>query len=446
MKRGFIPAILFTLSFLTPLSGQVTDLVISGNFRDTPFVEFVEELESRTEVRFYYRESWVRGIRVTLSGDQLFLREAMEKSLGYTGLSYYIDRDLRVFITNQSPVISRLPDYSGSEAGSGDLLEGSLSNALTSVERKYIEGRRAGMLETLTVGNRQEGSGTASVVIHGKLTDAETGESLIGATIYFVELKKGAATDVDGRFSIVVTTGKHTEEFNCMGMEDRNNNLLVYSGGDLSVTMEKALIPITEVVIKANRYHNVRGTQMGFDRLNYKVLKEIPVVMGEKDILKVVQMLPGVQSVGEGATGFNVRGSAADQNMIYIQKVPVYNSSHLFGFFTSFSPDIVKDFTLFKSNLPASFGGRLASFFDISTRQGNMNNYTARGGISPVTAHLAVEGPIRKENSAFILTGRSTYSDWVLNRIQDPVIRNSDAGFYDVATALSWEPGEKTLV
>ncbi len=152
----------------------------------------------------------------------------------------------------------------------------------------------------------------------------------------------------------------------------------MHSGGNLSLALEKSVISLTEVVVHANRYHNVRGTQMGFDRLNYKVLKEVPVVMGERDILKVVQMLPGVQSVGEGAAGFNVRGSSADQNMIYINKVPVYNSSHLFGFFTSFSPDIVKDFTLYKSNLPASYGGRLASVFDISTRQGNMNKYTAR--------------------------------------------------------------------
>jgi hypothetical protein len=157
-------------------------------------------------------------------------------------------------------------------------------------------------------------------------------------------------------------------------------------------------------------------------------------------------MLPGVQTVGEGAAGFNVRGSAADQNMIYINKVPVYNSSHLFGFFTSFSPDIVKDFTLYKSNVPASYGGRLASFFDITARQGNQNKYTAHGGISPVTARLSVEGPIQKGKSSFILAGRSTYSDWILTKLEDPSLRNSKANFNDISGMLSWEPGEKTLI
>jgi len=188
----------------------------------------------------------------------------------------------------------------------------------------------------------------------------------------------------------------------------------VHSGGNLDIFMTRGLIPIKEVVVEATRFHNVRGTQMGFERLNYKVIKEIPVVLGEKDLLKVAQMLPGVQKVGEGARGFSVRGSAADQNMIYVRKVPVYNSSHLFGFFSSIPPEIVKAFSLYKSNLPADYGGRLASAFDISTRQGNMNEYTARGGISPITGHVAVEGPVVKNKCAFVLSARATYSDWIL--------------------------------
>jgi hypothetical protein len=319
-------------------------------------------------------------------------------------------------------------------------------DGLTSTEQKYIDGRKAGMLETLSVGTREEGEGKNVAVLFGKITDVETGDPLIGATVYFEELQKGTATDVEGQFSMVVRPGKYTVEFKCMGMEDRLNYLDVLSGGDLDITMEKSVIALTEVVVQANRYHNVRGTQMGFDRLNYKILKEVPVVMGEKDVLKVIQMLPGVQTIGEGAAGFNVRGSAADQNMIYINKVPVYNSSHLFGFFTSFSPDIVKDFTLYKSNAPASYGGRLASFFDITARQGNLNKYTAHGGISPVTARLSVEGPIQKGKSSFILAGRSTYSDWILSRLEDPSLRNSKANFSDISGMLTWEAGEKTLV
>ena len=409
MRRPLKIAWLFLLAALLPIHAQDSDILFNGDFQDALFEEFVAEVEIQTGISFYYLENWTRGIRVSASGEEISLRRTLDRVLLPAGLTYTMDEYNRVYLSDRTPVVSRLPDYTRQVGLVFDEGTDTGGDELTDTEQKYIDGRRAGRLETIRIGHITAANGVNSAVIHGKITDVETGEPLIGATIYFEELKKGAATDVDGRFSIVVNTGSYTVDFNCMGMAAKRYYLEVNSGGDLAVTMEKSLISLTEVTIQASRYHNVRGTQMGFDRLNYKVLKEVPVVMGEKDLLKIVQMLPGVQSVGEGSAGFNVRGSAADQNMIYVNKVPVYNSNHLFGFFTSFSPDIVKDFTLYKSNLPASYGGRLASFFDISTRQGNMNEYTARGGISPVTGHIAVEGPIKKDKSAFVLSARSTY-------------------------------------
>ena len=446
MRRPLKIAWLFLLAALLPIHAQDSDILFNGDFQDALFEEFVAEVEIQTGISFYYLENWTRGIRVTASGEEISLRRTLDRVLLPAGLTYTMDEYNRVYLSDRTPVVSRLPDYTRQVGLVFDEGTDTGGDELTDTEQKYIDGRRAGRLETIRIGHITAANGVNSAVIHGKITDVETGEPLIGATIYFEELKKGAATDVDGRFSIVVNTGSYTVDFNCMGMAAKRYYLEVNSGGDLAVTMEKSLISLTEVTIQASRYHNVRGTQMGFDRLNYKVLKEVPVVMGEKDLLKIVQMLPGVQSVGEGSAGFNVRGSAADQNMIYVNKVPVYNSNHLFGFFTSFSPDIVKDFTLYKSNLPASYGGRLASFFDISTRQGNMNEYTARGGISPVTGHIAVEGPIKKDKSAFVLSARSTYSDWILKRLEDPVLRDSEASFYDLAGTLTWEPGEKTRI
>ncbi len=446
MNRILYVFIILSLFKLSHLEGQTDDIKFSGDFRDVPFTEFVERVESQTGLTFYFLESWVRGIRVTISGENISLRSALDRILLPSGLSYYLDPELELFLTDQAPLVSSLPDYNRTGEDLLSAESGVDQDDLTSTERRYIEGRRAGLLETIRVGNPEAGNGLTTTVLHGKITDMETGEPLIGATIYVEELKKGAITDVDGRFSMVLSPGKYTVDFNCMGMESRQNYMELFSEGDISIAMKKSLISLSEVTIQADRYHNVRGTQMGFDRLNYKVMKEVPVVMGEKDVLKVIQMLPGVQSVGEGSAGFNVRGSSADQNMIYVNKVPVYNSSHLFGFFTSFSPDIVKDFTLYKSNLPANYGGRLASFFDISARQGNMNEFTARGGISPITGHVAVEGPIKRDKSAFVLSARSSYSDWILKRLEDPELRNSEAEFNDFAGALTWEPGEKTLI
>ena len=445
MKRRFCLILVMLSCSVAVMRAQDIDFLYDGEFQDIPFPQFVEQIETKTGVTFYYLADWVRGIRVTASGTGISLKRTLDRVLLPAGLDYYMDQQGSIYLTNQAPLITRLPDYSG-ESGRVRQPDEPTETSPTSTEQKYIDGRKAGLLETLSVGTDDGGNGGSMAVIHGKMTDTETGEPLIGATIYIEELRTGSATDIHGRFSLVIKPGTYTADFNCMGMEPRRNYLEVNSSGSLDIEMEKSMISITEVTIQASRYHHVRGTQMGFDRLNYKVLKEVPVIMGEKDVLKVIQMLPGVQSVGEGSSGFNVRGSAADQNMIYVNKVPVYNSSHLFGFFTAFSPDIVRDFTLYKSNLPANYGGRLASFFDITTRQGNLNQFHARGGISPITGHVAVEGPIKKEVLSYVFSARSTYSDWILNRMEDPELRDSKAAFNDFAGALTFEPGEKTVV
>jgi hypothetical protein len=427
-------------------AAQDRDIQFPGSFQDVPFTEFVSRVETETGATFYYVEEWVQGIRVNAAGNQLSLQRVLSDALSPVGIHHYIDEFGNVYLTATDALIPLLPDYEGGGMISNAETEEEGGGTTTGAEQRYIEGHQAGLMETMVIGEEKPGGSRTSAIIHGKMVDRETGEPLIGATIYVESLKKGASTDVDGRFSLSLAPGRYRCSFNCMGMEPMQVLLQVNSGGDLVVEMDRGLIPITEVVVRADRNQNVRGSQMGYERLNYKTIKEVPAVLGEKDLLKVAMMLPGVQSVGEGSSGFNVRGGSADQNMIYINKVPVYNSSHLFGFFTSFNPDIVKDFSLYKSNLPARYGGRLSSVFDISTRQGNMNRFTARGGISPVTGHLAVEGPLLKDKSAFVISARSTYSDWILNRLEDPALRNSNAGFYDLAGNVTFEPNEKNLV
>ncbi|RLD69623.1 MAG: TonB-dependent receptor, partial [Bacteroidetes bacterium] len=283
-----------------------------------------------------------------------------------------------------------------------------------------------------------------NALISGQIHDEESGEPLVGVTVYMKAIKKGASTAADGRFNFLIAPGSYGVECQSMGMESLQFTLVVHSAGELELDMRRTLIPLDEVVVTAGRHDNVSGSQMGYERLNYNVLKQVPLLMGERDILNVVKLLPGVQSVGEGSSGFNVRGSGADQNMIYINKVPVYNSAHLFGFFTAINPEIVKDFSLYKSNLPASFGGRLASFFDIQTKQGNMKHLSARAGISLVSAYAAVEGPLKKDKSSIALSLRSTYSDWILSLMEDPQLRNSEAGFYDASGVYTLKASDKT--
>jgi len=282
--------------------------------------------------------------------------------------------------------------------------------------------------------------------VKGKIRDASNGEPVIGATVYIEEIEYGVVTDVDGNFQMNVEAGTYKVQITHVTMKAEEYYFQVLSSATVSLEMQQELKELDEVVISASQTDNITGMQMGYERVTVKSIKEIPVVLGEKDLLKVAALLPGVESVGEGSSGINVRGSAADQNMFYLNKIPVYNTSHLFGFFTTFSPDIVNDFTLYKSNIPAKYGGRLASIFDITTRQGNKKQFRGQGGISPVTAHLSFDGPVIRDKTSVIASWRSTYSDWLLNRIDNYDLQNSNAFFYDATLGVNTDINQRNTL
>jgi hypothetical protein len=419
--------------------------LISGNFRDLPFDEFTRKVEEQVPVKFVYRKEWTRDLRISASGENLELYKVLSDHLSRNDLNYFSSGD-RIFITRDQPLVAVLPDYEGIDEATGPSHDSLASRNLTEAERLYIEGRRKSSLKTIYIGNSADHTNGQGAVINGNIKDTETGESLVGATIYVQELSRGFITDINGYFTMSIPPGSYTFRFNCMGMQELQYKMEVRSSGELDIEMSKRLYPIDEITVQSSEYNNVRGLQMGFTQISIKNIKEIPVVLGEKDVLKVVQMLPGVQNAGEGSAGINVRGSAADQNMFFLNTIPVYNTSHLFGFFSAFNPDIIRDFSFYKSNLPAKYGGRLASVIDISSRQGNNKNFTARGGISPITAKVAVEGPIVKEKSSYVLSARSTYSDWILKKMEDPDLRNSNAQFYDLAAGITTKLNDRNLI
>lgn len=434
--------IFIILLFVCPVYGQSADHTFSGDFDRVSFDNFVGSIQNSSGLTFYYLSEWTSGITVSASGSNLSLAAVLEQHLEPHGLAFYIDRSNNVFII-PGTIITPEDLQTGKDRNG---LKPAPDVTYVSKEEVYFGRRKETIIETVTIGESNGAVSGGPVTLYGKIWDKENGQSLIGATIYFPETKTGTVTDIDGRYQIALSPGNYPVVINCLGMKEIRYNLNIYSNGRLDIGMEDEIIPINEVVIKAEKYQNVSGIQMGFARLDNKTIKEIPLVMGEKDLLKVAQMLPGIQTVGEGSSGFNVRGSSADQNMFYINKVPVYNTAHLFGFFSSFSPDIIKDFSLYKSNIPVEYGGRIASIFNISTREGNKNRFTGRGGISPITGHIALEGPLKKEKHSFVVSTRSTYSDWILTRLEDPELRNSRVSFYDLSAGVSLEPNEKNLL
>jgi|TARA_R110001592_G_scaffold307299_3_gene581003 hypothetical protein len=284
----------------------------------------------------------------------------------------------------------------------------------------------------------------AQVALSGNIKDAETGEDLIGATIYIKELKGGTATNVYGFYSISLPEGDYQLVISYIGYKDLEQNISLKADSRQNFSLAPNSQQLEAVEISAvKRDANVKDVQMSTVNLGIEKIKNIPAVFGEVDIIKAIQLLPGVSTAGEGFSGFFVRGGASDQNLILLDEAAVYNSSHLFGFFSVFNPDAVKDVQLYKGGIPARFGGRLASVLDVRMKEGNNKKFTANGGVGLIASRLTLEGPIVKDKGSFLISGRRTYADMFLALSKNPNLKNNKLYFYDFNAKANYTLDDK---
>ena len=269
--------------------------------------------------------------------------------------------------------------------------------------------------------------------ISGYISDSSNGEELIGATVYVQELRKGVASNVYGYYALSLPPGKYTLVFSFVGYASVEKKVNVSENRTVSVELSEETALIEEVIISSERPNaNVTKAEMSVSRLDIKTIQRMPALMGEVDVIKSIQLLPGVQSTSEGTSGFSVRGGAMDHNLILLDEATVYNASHLIGFFSVFNNDAIKDVKLYKGDIPASSGGRLASLLDVRMKDGNSKEFVATGGIGTISSRLTLEGPIMSENTTFVVSGRRTYADLFLPFAADESVRDNQLFFYDL--------------
>ncbi|MCX6282085.1 MAG: TonB-dependent receptor [Bacteroidetes bacterium] len=275
--------------------------------------------------------------------------------------------------------------------------------------------------------------------ISGKVTDKNDGESLVGATIFIQELKTGTTTDQYGRFSLTLPEGRYTITFSFIGYTSTSKEIDLDK--DISLKMELATEQkeLHEVVVKSEKSdQNVAKPEMSVFKMDIHTIQKIPALMGEVDVIKAIQLLPGVQSVSEGSSGYSVRGGAPDQNLILLDEATVYNASHLMGFFSVFNNDAVKDVKLYKGDIPANYGGRLASVLDVRMDEGDSKGFEVNGGIGIIASRITVEGPIKKDRCSFIVSGRRTYADLFLPLSSNKALQNNRLYFYDINAKINY--------
>ena len=276
--------------------------------------------------------------------------------------------------------------------------------------------------------------------VSGNVRDADDGEDLIGVSIAVMQAgNRGTTSNSYGFYSISLPEGKYTLRFSYIGYADREIAVDLTADSRLNVALKTDAKQLEEVVVSAqSRNANVSSPEMGVDRISAATIKKIPVLMGEVDVIKAIQLLPGVQSTSEGTSGFSVRGGGYDQNLIQLDEATVYSPSHLMGFFSVFNNDAVKDVTLYKGDIPAAYGGRLASVMDIRSKDGNSQRFSGTGGIGLIASRLTLEGPIVRDKSSFIVSGRRTYADLFLKLANSPDMRNTDLYFYDLNAKVNY--------
>jgi len=442
MGKYFI-CILLVLQAVKGLPQDI-DIRIERNFHGRPFADLVTYVEENYEYKFFFRNEWTDSLRVNHPPGITGLPDILSATFVKTGISYFIVNN-NIILTRDYTIKTGIKEVYDT-ADISATIEGSPVEPETPSPGRSEPVSSDAMQDIIKIGSPALNGSGRTATISGFIKEVSTGEPVIGCVVYIDDLQQGVISDVTGHYIINMPRGEHRITLHSLGKEDITKEIIVYSDGTMNFQMEEKLIQLSGVVVTASKFHNVAGVQLGMDKLEIKTIKQIPATLGETDIIKTAILLPGVQTVGEGASGFNVRGGNADQNLVLLNGSPVFNTSHLFGFFSAFNPDVVKDFQLYKSWIPAKYGGRLSSVFNIDTKSGNRKNLSGSLGISPVTGKLTIEGPIIKDKLSFIAGGRTTYSDWILRRIKRADIRDSKASFYDLIGKVVYDLNDKNTV
>ncbi|WP_373515155.1 carboxypeptidase-like regulatory domain-containing protein [Persicitalea sp.] len=414
-----------------------TAKLISGEFQNIDFKEFVKRIEAQSDYYFYYDAIQLDPLQISMQMKNQPLAEVLRQVFNNTEYTYAIDAQNRVFVTKGKAIITALPTAGNATQTTFDYAPPTdeQEKLLSTAENKLYE-----------IGPKKIRIAPGNSTVTGYVRSANTGEPIIGAAVYLDVPQIGVTTDVFGFYSLSIPRGKQRLRIRSVGMRETYRQIMLYSDGKLDIDMLESVTSLKEVKIKAGQDANVASSSMGQVKLSIKTLKQVPTVMGETDLLRTVMTLPGVKSVGESSVGLNVRGGSADQNLILFNDATVYNPSHLFGFFSAFNPDMLRDVELYKSTVPARFGGRLSSVLDITSRDGNKKKLVGSGGIGLITGRLTLEGPLVKDKSSFLIGARSTYSDWVLNRLKNDQYNQGKASFYDLNAHFSHEVNEKNTV
>jgi outer membrane cobalamin receptor len=420
------------LFFFLLLNAQFTEFCLQAQDVSTyrldetdvgkPLPEVLQKIGEKSNSRFFYLPEWIQPIRVGENYKELTLAEALTALFQGTELKFIV-KDPHTIVLVKDPTNLLLHKEAREK----------LNEEKKPVAQKYF-------------GDNQSPITSGLVAISGKVVDAKTGDPMPNATILVSDPKYNTTTNDLGQFTLKLIPGIYLLTFSFVDFESQVVDIAAYGNGELSLQLEKAAVVLEEVVIQGQSTQDNTSSRIGKIELTMKELKRAPTFLGEADLVKQVQLLPGVTTTGEAATGFNVRGGSVDQNLILYDGMPVFNSSHAFGFLTAFNSEAIREVAFYKGGIPAEYGGRVSSVLDIQSKEGDYQKWGGKAGIGMVTGNLMINGPIKKGKTALIATLRSTYSDWLVHAIKTDYadLSNSSVSFYDATIKLTHKFTDRT--
>lgn len=442
MKKYLIGCFLF---FNTVVFAQ-NNSSFTLNFNNSSIEDVFTKIENQSNYQFYFLKKWLPKEAFSGNFKNASLEEVLDSVFHNTVLNYYLLGN-KIIITQNSLVyndFSRGILYTDSLDEEDEVIKVPKEESSLPVFYEENDNKR---IEIVKIGKENNNARIDKrYKISGTITDYDTGAPIENAAIIIENNNIGAVTDSLGNYSINLPQGIYTLKTQSLGNLEERRKLIVYNSGDLNLKLRPNLEMLNEVVIESESDKNVNQPFAGVSEINVREIKTIPLVLGERDLLKVATTLPGISKAGEGSSGYNVRGGRADQNLILLDKGLIYNPNHFFGIFSALNPFTTGSVDIYKGSIPAKYGGRLSSVFDIKTKQGNSREFSGEGSIGPVTGNLALEIPLTKDKSSLIIGGRATYSDWILQNLNEKSLNNSQASFYDFIAKYNLQIDEKSEI
>jgi hypothetical protein len=400
---------------------------INIKFTNASKLEVIEQIEAITNYKFYFIKTWLDEKSISKNFQNASIDVVLNDIFKDTDLNYLI-LNTSIILSQNNLIYDYLPNVFYKENYD------SIKNTATVEPIFYNENdiSKIKKYDLVKIGKENRINSNRHYVLSGKITNKVAGEPIPNLAIVVLNKNLNAVTDINGFYTLKLPSGINYIETKSLGIEEANKKVIIYSDGTLNFELNEISETLKEVVVEASKDRNIKEVISGVTQIKVHEIKNIPLVLGERDILKVATTLPGIKKAGEGSSGYNVRGGKEDQNLILLDNAVIYNPSHFFGIFSALNPFTSGDVNIYKGSLPSEFGGRLSSVFDINTKDASNEKFGGEASIGPVTSNLTLEIPIVKKESSLLVGGRGTYSDWILKSIDEESIKNSEASFYDI--------------